>query len=296
MPARVEAMVFRDRKAKDRIKKAIVAGLVVVGQELLAIRETPDFYKEKYVTFAAYCKQRWDMTDQYARGLIKSSEVIAALKPNNCLVLPTTESQCRPLTTIVSPTRARTRLLPANPDKIPTLSGQSARDKRDSAAYSRPYRYGQRRAVPVPSIPRPGGSRKIVKNLRTLKNNPRIIFQRIWILIWIPRSFPAGGAGRLPATAYILGTSDNIDSVRSPCFRTLDSYGSAGPLRAKRDGCFPKVWCATKFRIHLYIESQKPIIGNVVRPDGQRKKLARPGSYGNGPCKKTPARHIIGEK
>jgi hypothetical protein len=50
-------------------------------------------------TFEEYCQQRWGYTADYARKLIRSSEVIQHLKINTKVsILPTTETQARPLT------------------------------------------------------------------------------------------------------------------------------------------------------------------------------------------------------
>lgn len=74
-----------------------------VGSALMEIRESK-LYKQDYDTFEAYCRDRWDMTRQYAYNLIGSSEVVDNLKNvNNCLHIPASESQARPLTRLSAP-------------------------------------------------------------------------------------------------------------------------------------------------------------------------------------------------
>jgi len=58
-----------------------------------------ELYKIKkggnYQTFEEYCRGEWDFTRMYAHYLIDSVKVIENV--NNCLQIPATESQTRPL-------------------------------------------------------------------------------------------------------------------------------------------------------------------------------------------------------
>jgi hypothetical protein len=95
-------------------EKVIGKGLetfIEVGIALNVVRERK-LYKHKYTTFAEYCKDRWDMTARRARQICAASDVVANLidpailsqakpvlgsKPKSPPVLPSTESQARPL-------------------------------------------------------------------------------------------------------------------------------------------------------------------------------------------------------
>lgn len=89
--------VERDELA--RYEKTIERGLetfVKVGNALLAIRRDR-LYRVTHATFEEYCVGRWQMTRAYADRLIGAAEVVGNLTPIG-VVLPTTESQARPLT------------------------------------------------------------------------------------------------------------------------------------------------------------------------------------------------------
>ena len=74
-----------------------------VGAALLEIRESK-LYKDTHATFEDYCRDRWDMTRDYAYKLIGSSQVVSNLgNVDNCLQKPSTESQARPLTRLSAP-------------------------------------------------------------------------------------------------------------------------------------------------------------------------------------------------
>ena len=73
-----------------------------VGTALTKIRDTR-LYKAEFRTFEDYCRQRWDMTRQYANQLISSVHVVNSLE--TIVSKPTAESQVRPLSQL--PTRER---------------------------------------------------------------------------------------------------------------------------------------------------------------------------------------------
>lgn len=96
-------LTTREQKSLGECEETIernLAGFVAVGKALATIRDkrlyrTADNPKR---TFADYCGERWDMTDNYARKLLGASEIVVHLEnKDNCTCLPTTESQVRPL-------------------------------------------------------------------------------------------------------------------------------------------------------------------------------------------------------
>lgn len=70
---------------------------VEVGAALLAIRDGR-LYRAQYGTFEDYCRERWNFTRMRASQLIAAAEVIQNV--NNCLQIPMTESQARPLASL----------------------------------------------------------------------------------------------------------------------------------------------------------------------------------------------------
>jgi N6-adenosine-specific RNA methylase IME4 len=69
-----------------------------VGEALMAIREAR-LYRADYQTFEDYCQQRWGMTKTHANRLVQSAETLMNLTPIGA-ILPSTESQARPLTAL----------------------------------------------------------------------------------------------------------------------------------------------------------------------------------------------------
>lgn len=73
---------------------------VEVGGALLAIRDGK-LYRQEWGTFEDYCRERWQMTDRYARNLMTAAEVVSNLKTGTTVpVLPDSERQARPLTSL----------------------------------------------------------------------------------------------------------------------------------------------------------------------------------------------------
>lgn len=95
------ALTVKEQKALQTQEAVIAKGMhtfVEVGNALLAIRDGR-LYRERYRTFEVYCSERWEMSKPQATRLICSARVIENLVPIGT-VLPATESQARPLTTI----------------------------------------------------------------------------------------------------------------------------------------------------------------------------------------------------
>lgn len=92
-----------EHKSFAECEQVIAKGMhtfVEVGNALLAIRDGK-LYRDQYATFEAYCSERWEISSNYAKRLVRSSEVVRQLKTVPIgTVLPATESQARPLTSI----------------------------------------------------------------------------------------------------------------------------------------------------------------------------------------------------
>ncbi len=98
-----KAMTAKDCKLLHQLEEIIqkeMGGFVRLGQALLEIRDKR-LYRQSHKTFEAYCRDKWEFSSSYAKRLMRSSEVVRKLEsvPIGTL-LPTTESQARPLTTI----------------------------------------------------------------------------------------------------------------------------------------------------------------------------------------------------
>jgi hypothetical protein len=73
---------------------------VDVGNALLEIRENK-LYREAFGTFEDYCRERWGMAQGTAYRMIYASEVVRNLRSSPIgELLPTTESQARPLASL----------------------------------------------------------------------------------------------------------------------------------------------------------------------------------------------------
>jgi hypothetical protein len=89
------------RKRLDELERTIERGLqtfVNVGNALREIRDE-GLYTVEHDTFEKYCRDRWGFEPNYARRLMAGAEVTENLRSVPIgTVLPTTESQARPLT------------------------------------------------------------------------------------------------------------------------------------------------------------------------------------------------------
>lgn len=98
-----------------------------VGNALLTIRDKR-LYRASHGTFETYCIERWGFTDEQARRLMRSSEVVANLQQTPPIggVLPGNESQVRPLTKLKDPSQQRQawqKAVESAPDGKPTGAG-----------------------------------------------------------------------------------------------------------------------------------------------------------------------------
>jgi hypothetical protein len=91
-----------DKKLVE-LEEIIEEGLrtfTAVGSALLQIRDGK-LYQPQYSSFEDYCREKWDMEHSHAYRLMDSAKVMANLKTSPIgEVLPTNESQTRPLTSL----------------------------------------------------------------------------------------------------------------------------------------------------------------------------------------------------
>lgn len=76
---------------EQRIEKGL-STFIEVGESLAKIRDSR-LYRESYDTFEEYCRERWGFTDNYARRLMTSSEVVKSVPMGTV----TSERQAREL-------------------------------------------------------------------------------------------------------------------------------------------------------------------------------------------------------
>lgn len=77
-----------------------LATFVDVGRALASIQDGK-LYAGEFESFVEYCHERWDITDRHARRMMLGSAVVQRIQAGPIgPVLPATESQARPLTTI----------------------------------------------------------------------------------------------------------------------------------------------------------------------------------------------------
>lgn len=88
---------LRDARRLAELERTIHDGMtsfVAVGEALLEVRAS-QLYRLGYATFEAYCRGRWQFTDQRARQLMSAVETVKALPESATTVA--TESQAREL-------------------------------------------------------------------------------------------------------------------------------------------------------------------------------------------------------
>ncbi len=87
--------------AEKKIERAMRGAFVDVGIELKHIRDSR-LYRNGHSTFEIYCNQRWDMDPTRAYRLISAAECVTSMLPIGN-ILPTNESQVRPLLRLEDP-------------------------------------------------------------------------------------------------------------------------------------------------------------------------------------------------
>jgi hypothetical protein len=97
----MEILNIEESHELERCEVVIKQGLntfIEVGEALFIIRDKR-LYRREFNTFEDYCQEKWSLGKRYVNQLIQASEVISnlgAIAP----VLPQTESQTRPLTSL----------------------------------------------------------------------------------------------------------------------------------------------------------------------------------------------------
>ena len=91
-----------EKAERDNLERTVQQAFFVAGQALKALRDKR-LYRETHATFESYVRDRFDFTKRAAYYLIDAHEVVNNLKSeqfvhsNKSTILPTKESQCRPL-------------------------------------------------------------------------------------------------------------------------------------------------------------------------------------------------------
>lgn len=104
IPSTLEALNDDELYELSQHEVVIQRGLktfVEVGEALMAIREGR-LYRQTYYTFEEYCQQRWQLGRNYVNKVILAANVVENLG-TNVPILPTNESQVRPLTKLETP-------------------------------------------------------------------------------------------------------------------------------------------------------------------------------------------------
>jgi hypothetical protein len=91
-------------EAEGRIERGL-AHFLDVGEALRYIQNAQLYFRpghpdQSYSTWKDYLDKRWKMTEQHALRLMAASEVVHELAGRGYKVLPATESQARPLTSL----------------------------------------------------------------------------------------------------------------------------------------------------------------------------------------------------
>jgi len=94
-PTELAIVEIRQLAVYEAVIERGLATFVDVGNALAAIRDDR-LYRRDYRTFEDYCRERWGISKTQANRLISAHEVVGNLTPIG--VIPSTESQARPLT------------------------------------------------------------------------------------------------------------------------------------------------------------------------------------------------------
>ncbi len=82
-----------------RLERKVERAFFEAGLSLREIRDRR-LYRSTYATFEQYCKERFNFTRQAANYLIAGSSVFETLTTIGCQILPTSERQVRPITSL----------------------------------------------------------------------------------------------------------------------------------------------------------------------------------------------------
>lgn len=97
----IEALSAQEEQELKRCEKVIKRGwdtFVDVGKALATIQRDRLYRGEKYQTFEAYCRERWQYGKSHAHRLIGAAQVVEHLSPiGDTMSLPLNEAQVRPL-------------------------------------------------------------------------------------------------------------------------------------------------------------------------------------------------------
>jgi hypothetical protein len=70
--------------------------LIEVGDSMRAIRDR-ELYRPEYATWADFCREKLKISVKHAEGRIQCADIASELNAADCVHLPFSESQCRPL-------------------------------------------------------------------------------------------------------------------------------------------------------------------------------------------------------
>jgi hypothetical protein len=94
-PVAVSRPTLAEREARiDAAQTAVRESFATMGVELAAIRDD-ELYRAEYLTFDAYCRERWGFTRQRGYELIRAAEAVTGVR--NFLTPVVTDSQARQL-------------------------------------------------------------------------------------------------------------------------------------------------------------------------------------------------------
>jgi hypothetical protein len=97
----MEILNIEESHELERCEVVIKQGLntfIEVGEALFIIRDKR-LYRREFNTFEDYCQQKWALSKPYVNRIIAASQTFTNLAPIG-VILPNTESQVRPLTSL----------------------------------------------------------------------------------------------------------------------------------------------------------------------------------------------------
>jgi len=96
-----------ERDRLSELETVIQKNLQAFYEVGMALREIRDLklYRDAFITWDEYCRDKWDMSRSYAHRLVDSSQIIQNLLPIGNI--PQNEAQVRPLTRVEGPEKQK---------------------------------------------------------------------------------------------------------------------------------------------------------------------------------------------
>ena len=98
----IATLTVEEERDRLHLERRVERAFYESGLALLELRARK-LYLSTHSTFEEYCQERFNFTRQAANYLIAGASVFKILTTNGCQILPTSERQVRPITSLDEP-------------------------------------------------------------------------------------------------------------------------------------------------------------------------------------------------